>query len=368
VTDAEVPDQIRASVFVAPGQPLELRSFPRPTLAPGETLVEVVCCTLCGSDLHTYLGARRGPAPSVLGHEAVGRIVAFGPGPAPRDAHGGALSIGDRISWSVAASCGACYFCRNELPQKCTGLFKYGHESCCGNHPLSGGLAEFCHLLPGTPILRAPEAIPDVVASFANCATATAAAALRAAGACRGQTVLVQGAGLLGLTAAAMARVADAHEVIGADVDDDRLALAGRFGASTTVNVAAAPGALRDAVASRTDQRGADAIFEMSGSPAAVGQGLEVLRTGGRYVLVGAVKPVGAVPLDVEQVVRRMWRIQGVHNYAPVDLAAALYFLANHLGQFPFAELVAAEYPLQEADAAFQAMAAHRPVRIAVRP
>jgi D-arabinose 1-dehydrogenase-like Zn-dependent alcohol dehydrogenase len=66
-----LPDKMRASVFVAPKRPLELRSFPRPRLAPGETLVQVTCCTLCGSDLHTYLGNRPGPAPSILGHEAV---------------------------------------------------------------------------------------------------------------------------------------------------------------------------------------------------------------------------------------------------------------------------------------------------------
>lgn len=368
MTAALLPDEIRASVFVAPGRPLELRRFPRPTLAVGETLVQITCCTLCGSDLHTYFGKRRGPAPSVLGHEALGRIVAFGPGDPPRDGRDEALSIGDRVSWSVAASCGDCFFCRHDLPQKCVRLFKYGHEACCGDHPLSGGMAEFCHLASGTTILRVPAEVPDAVASSANCATATVAAALRIAGGCRGKTVLIQGAGLLGLTAAAMAQVDEAENIIIADVDRRRLATANHFGASAVVDVTEGENALADCVGRSTDGRGADVILEMSGTAEAIRQGLTLLRTGGEYVFVGAVKPIGSIPLDVEQVVRRMWSIRGVHNYAPVDFAAAIDFLAKNCQRFPFADLVSGVFPLDEADAAFQTMVETGAIRVAVRP
>jgi putative phosphonate catabolism associated alcohol dehydrogenase len=363
-----LPDTIRASVFVAPGRPLEMRSFSRPALKPGETLVQIACCTLCGSDLHTYLGNRQGPAPSILGHEALGRIVALGPGEPPRDYRGEFLSIGDRVSWSVVASCGACFFCRCELPQKCERLFKYGHESCCGDHPLSGGMAEFCHLAPGTSIHHVPADVPDVVASSANCATATVVAALRFAGSCRGKTVLIQGAGLLGLTAAAMARVDEAENIIVADVNQQRLAMAKRFGASAIIDVSEGAKALTDCVLRSTAGRGADVILEMSGAAEAIRQGLTALRTGGQYVFVGAVKPIGPVPLDAEQVVRRMWCIRGVHNYAPMDLAAAIDFLANNWRRFPFAALVSGVFSLDDADAAFQTMVESGAVRVAVRP
>lgn len=363
-----LPDQIQASVFVAPKRPLELRSFPRPKLAAGETLVQITCCTLCGSDLHTYLGNRPGPAPSILGHESLGRIVEFGPGDPPRDGRGEPLSIDDRVSWSVAASCGDCFFCRHGLPQKCVRLFKYGHEACCGDHPLSGGMAEFCHLAAGTTILPVPSEVPDLAAASASCATATAAAALRTASGCRGKTVLIQGAGLLGLTAAAMAHVEQAEHVIVADMDPQRLEKAGRFGASAVVDVADGGRALDDVVRQRTDGRGADVIIEMSGTAQAVQQGLTMLRTGGKYVLVGAVKPIGLIPLEIEQVVRRMWCIQGVHNYAPVDLATAIDFLAINCQLFPFVDLVSGVFPLDDADAAFQTMVETGAIRVAVRP
>jgi alcohol dehydrogenase len=355
-------------VFVSPGQPLQVRRFDCPDLATGETLVRVTCCTLCGSDLQTYLGKRQAPAPSVLGHEVLGQIVALGAGPPSRDYHGETLSLGDRISWSVVASCGACFFCRHELPQKCERLFKYGHEACCGAHPLSGGLAEFCQLVRNTTILRVPPEVPDMVASSANCATATVAAAFRSVGGCRGKSILIQGAGMLGLTAAAMARVDEAEHVIVTDVNRQRLAIAVEFGASTVIEVVEDTSALTDFVQRSTQGRGADTIFEMSGASEAVGVGLGLLRTGGEYVLVGAVSPVGSIPVNIEQVVRRMWIIRGIHNYAPVDLAAAIEFLANNYRRFPFERLVAGVFSLDQADAAFQTMVATSAIRVAICP
>jgi len=368
MSEATLPTKARASVFVGAGQPLEMRAFAVPALGPDEALVRVDCTTLCGSDLHTYLGRRHVPTPTVLGHEVVGRIVAFGPQHTRRDWRGTPLDIGDRISWAVAASCGECFFCRHELPQKCARLFKYGHQSCAAGHPLSGGLAEYCHLAAGSAMLRVPAEIPDAVAASANCAFATAAAALRTAGGGSGKSVLIQGAGLLGLSAAAMARSAGASQVLVTDVDDERLARAKQFGATAIVNVARDAALLASEVARLTEERGVDVALEMSGTLAAFEQGLRVLRTGGRYVLIGAVRPIGAAPLEVEQVVRKMWRIEGVHNYTPADLAAAIDFLAAHHARFPFRELVAASYPLHQVEAAFEFMLRSKAVRVAICP
>jgi D-arabinose 1-dehydrogenase-like Zn-dependent alcohol dehydrogenase len=113
VTTAPHAHEIRAAVFNSPGETIELRSFAQPEPRGDEVLVRVACCTLCGSDLHTYLGKRHGPTPSILGHEVLGEIAAFGPTHSLKDWRGQPLSIGDRISWSVAASCAYCLFSRN---------------------------------------------------------------------------------------------------------------------------------------------------------------------------------------------------------------------------------------------------------------
>src|SRR6476660_9543883 len=118
-----------AAIFVGHVHPLELREFPVPKPAAGETIVTITCSTICGSDVHTWHGRRNEPTPCVLGHEIVGRIAAFGPSAPRSDLRGMPLREGDRITWTLAASCGECFFCRRGLPQKCESLFKYGHSS-----------------------------------------------------------------------------------------------------------------------------------------------------------------------------------------------------------------------------------------------
>jgi alcohol dehydrogenase len=354
-------------IFEGPRRPLASRSFSWPELSAGEVLVEVTFATLCGSDLHTYQGRRQTPCPTILGHEILGRVVAL-PGTGAADLAGAPLAVGDRVTWSIAASCKECFYCQRGLPQKCERLFKYGHERIVASHPLSGGLAEFCHLARGTAVLRVPDTMPDEVACPANCATATIAAALRVAGECRHGAVLIQGAGMLGLTAAAMASAGGAREIIVCDPDAGRLRRATQFGATRAVHLAADGDVLEQAVQQATDSRGVDVALELSGSPEAVETGLQLLRIGGCYVLVGAVFPTRDVALPAEQVVRRLLRIEGVHNYTPADLQRAIDFLTAHHTRYPFGELVSGRFALAEADAAFQHAIASQAPRVAVVP
>lgn len=357
-----------AVVFHEARRPLTFESFELPDLQPGEVLVRVTCSTLCGSDVHTYEGRRSTPVPTILGHEILGTVEALAPGEAVTDASGSPLAVGDRITWSIAASCGGCFFCHHHVPQKCEQLFKYGHERIVPEHPFSGGLAEHCHLAAGTAILRVPDSLPDVVACPANCATATVAAALRVGEGCKGETILVQGAGMLGLTACAMARSRGAEEVVVCDVDAERLQRALLFGATRAVLVSEDPASLSEAVGEVTEGRGVDLALEMSGAPSSVEAGLKLVRIGGRYVLIGSTFPAPSVALDPEAVVRRLLRITGNHNYMPVDLADAVAFLLQHGAEYPFAELVYDSFSLGDAEAAFRHAIQGEDLRVAVRP
>jgi alcohol dehydrogenase len=359
-------DTSRAMLFHEPGRPLELRRYPLPRLARGEVLVRVTCCTLCGSDIHTYEGRRSTPRPTVLGHEILGRVADLPSESVVCDHEGTPLEIGDRVTWSVTASCGSCFFCKDGLPQKCERLFKYGHEPVSDRHPLSGGLADYCHLAAGTAVFRLPSKLSDAVACPANCATATVAAAMRYAGPCAGRAVLIQGAGMLGLTAAAMAISGGAGEVIVCDRVAERLQRAHRFGATRTASVDD-DDALRAEVDQATCGRGVDLAIDASGAPAAIETGIELLRIGGRYVWVGAVCPVRPVSISAETIVRSVLSIQGVHNYAPEDLRRALQFLQDGQEQFPFAELVAETFALEDANAAFLHASRSGALRVAVK-
>ncbi len=201
----------RAVVFHGPGRPLELARLPAQEPRAGELLVRISACTLCRSDLHTHSGRRTEPTPIVLGHEIVGRIEAFGPAAVRVDARGNPAAAGDRVTWAIAVGCGQCFFCAEDLPQKCARPYKYGHQAATPERLCGGGLADRIVLVPGTAWLRVPDEVTDLVAAPANCATATVAALLRHGGPVAGRTVLVLGAGVLGVTACAMARAAGAQ-------------------------------------------------------------------------------------------------------------------------------------------------------------
>jgi putative phosphonate catabolism associated alcohol dehydrogenase len=368
------PSDIRAAIFDAPGSPFRVEPVSRPVLGDGEALIRVSLCTVCGSDLHTFTGRRKEKTPCVLGHEPVGVVEEVNGD--LRDVRGEPVHVGDRVVWSVAVSCGACFFCKHGLPQKCESLRKYGHEAILPQCGPVGGLSTHCHLLKGTAIVRVPLELPDAVAAPAGCATATIAAAFRTAnltpqppslggkgvgGLGSSPTVVIFGLGMLGLTACAWLESRGAT-AIACDVSDTRLSQAARFGARHL----AKPDALLDLVKSLTHGRGADVAIELSGSPEASAAALDVLRVGGTAVWVGAVSPTPPVPAFPEAIVRRCLTVTGVHNYAPQDLATAVEFLAANHTRFPFAELVAKSFPLAEVNDAFHFAEAERPVRVAI--
>lgn len=364
----ESPKTSDAIVFRGPDQPLQLEQLPLPDLKDQEVLVRVLCCTICGSDVHTFSGHRGTPVPTILGHEILGEVVAIGPGAAIAGINGATIELGMRVTWSVVAHCGDCFFCQRELPQKCLGLFKYGHRSLQPEHQLSGGLAEYCHLKAGTQLLPVPPHLPTHVVTPANCATATIAGAMRTAGSVTDCHLLVQGAGMLGLTAAAMASAAGAASVVVTDISSERLERARQFGADHVVLMGGEGNALVETVAKVTDGHGMDVAIDVCGAAEAVQAGLDSLRIGGIQVLVGSVFPGPPLALDLEDVVRRMLTIRGLHNYTPADLVAAVEFLEEYHQQFPFGELVTSSYSLADVSSAFAAAADPRSLRIAVEP
>ncbi|MET9558007.1 zinc-binding dehydrogenase [Streptomyces sp. NPDC006645] len=319
----------------------------------GELLVRVDLATVCGSDLHTVGGKRPSPVPAVLGHEQVGTVVGVGAG-GVRGVDGALVGVGARVVWSVTASCGGCERCERGLTQKCLELSKYGHQPLLEDAPLTGGFATHCVVLPGTAVVAVPDEVPDVVASPASCATATVAAALVAAGTVAERRVLVTGAGMLGLTAVAMATTAGAR-VVAVDPDPVRRRQALAFGARDVGDGSAPAGSF-------------DVALEFSGQPAAVRMCLDSLAVGGVAVLVGSVSPGEPVPLDPERLVRGLHTVVGVHNYRPEDLLTAVRFLTEHHRTFPFADLVGTTYPLDRVDAAIEAARGAAAPRQALAP
>ncbi len=235
-----IPKTGKAAVFNKVGEDISLKDFSLPEKIENKAaLVKVRFSTICGSDLHTISGRRVEPTPLILGHEIIGDIVKLGDD-LVYDGQGEKLEIGDRISWTIMASCGDCYFCRNNLPQKCVDLKKYGHTSIDDKDvksSLLGGYGEYVYIIPGTTVYKVPENISDEIAAPANCALSTVMNAVETIGINQGDIVLIQGGGLLGLNACAIAKEAGAAEIILTDIIDSRLELAKKFGATKTLNI-----------------------------------------------------------------------------------------------------------------------------------
>lgn len=354
----------KTAVFDHVGSPFHHREVNLPVPSQGDMVVAIEMCTICGSDLHTIEGRRPLGGPMVLGHEIIGRVTQIAPEGAT-DISGQPLSVGDRVTWSLHASCGECFWCQHRLSQKCDRLFKYGHDVVSDAYPATGGFATHCQLRKGTAVIRLPETMSGQVACPANCATATVAAAFRQADDCRGQCVLIMGAGMLGLTATAWAKEQGAEQIVVVEPNAKRASLAESFGAT---QIAHDLPAAKSAVDDVTEGRGADVSFDFSGHNDAVLAAIHFLRIGGQAILVGSVFPTESISISPEMIVRRWLRISGIHNYLAEDLVSAIRFLTNSADRYPFRSLVPVTYGLEEIDTAVQHANAGDAIRVAVCP
>lgn len=336
MTSAKIAQRIdtTAAAVWRGGNQIAVERVAVPPLGPGDALVRVRLATVCGSDRHTVSGRREQPCPSILGHEAVGEIVAVGEAGA-RDVDGRDLRLGQRVIWSITLPCQSCDRCRAGFTAKCRTVRKAGHEALDSDWGLSGAYAEHVFLPSELAIAAVDDDLSDAVAAPAACATATVMAVIDRAGPLTGRRVVVLGAGMLGLGAVAAAASAGASAATAVDPNNERRQLARQFGAT-------------DDAASAHDVGSCDVLLEFSGSSTALQAGFVALDGQGVAVLAGSVAPNGAVTLDPEQVVRRQLSIFGVHNYEPRHLGAALDFLRDTRDRFPWADLVAEPKPLSD--------------------
>ena len=349
-------------VFEGAGQKLQQQEREIPTLKSGEVLIKNLYTTICGSDLHTFSGIRKEKTPTVLGHEIVGRIVKIDKDHPEVDQAGNKLLEGDLVTWAIFCSHPQQDWLDKGMPQKSDDLFKYGHAKITDQDAFHGGLSEYCILRAHTCVLKVPNELPLPIAATINCALATVAGAIRLAGSLNGKNVLVTGLGLLGNVTAAMSKVAGAAKIIAVDVNTDRLNGAKSFGADFIYNSNDEPN-----LSATLAEHKIDVVFDMSGSPDAIELGIDSLRTGGTAIWAGAVFKTRKIGIDAEQVIRKLLTIKGLHNYNFDDLQYALSFIKDQYLNFPFSDIVSKEFPLNEAQDAFEYAIEHRPLRVGVK-
>lgn len=359
----------RAAVYDAPNTPFEVKEYPVREALPNEVLVRITMSTICRSDIHSYLGHRPNPCPGILGHEIVGVIEQIG-GNLKHDMRGDDLLVGGRVTWTEFFHEGASYYRDiHDMPQKSEGIRKYGHDLVTKDPHFLGGFADYCYIQPGTGILNLPIELSDEEAAPLNCGVATMISVTEAAKIGMGDTVVVQGLGLLGLYGCAIAKSRGARRVIGIDTVASRLDIAKKFGADTTFDVSVlAEDELITKVRAECPPDGADVCIEVCGHPNVVSTGIKMLRTGGRYVIGGLVSPNATMMIDGNQILKKMITLKGVHNYHPRQLIQALDFVMANRDRYPFADIIDSKFSLDQLNEAFACADDHSVIRAAIVP
>ena len=349
---------VKAAVLAAYEKPLELREYPGiDVVGSGEALVRIEMAGVCGTDVHLWLGQLSIPLPVVLGHETVGRIEALGAG-LEKDWHGVPLNAGDRVTWASSIVCGECFYCRiKRQPTRCLSRKAYGISYCADQPPhLRGGYAEKILLRAGSAIFRVPDDIPAVSVVGGGCALTTAIHGLERCPLDWGDIVVVQGTGPVGLAAIAVSRDAGASKIIAIGAPAHRLALARSFGADAVIDIEANPDAVerRRRVLDETGPHGADVVIECVGHPAAVNEGIELCRDGGRYLVLGQYADAGNISFNPHTITRKQLQLYGSWGFEPRHVSAALAMLGRNAWKDKFAAEVTHRFPLAEANRALE--------------
>jgi L-iditol 2-dehydrogenase len=276
---------------------LEITDLPKPTPGPGELLVKVAACGICGSDVHGYDGSsRRRIPPIVMGHEASGRVAGLGPQVT-------GWTEGDRVTFDSTISCGTCGYCSRGQINLCDRRQVLGVS--CSDYRCAGAFAEYV-IVPQRIVYRLPDSLSFSEAAMLE-AVAVAVHAVHLSQISPGDQALVLGAGMIGLLTLQALRAARCASVYVADIDDSRLKLAKEVGATATLH--ATGDELISEVQRLTSGGGVDVALEAVGIDATVRAAIDSVRKGGTVTLIGNVTPEVTLPL--QKTVTRQIRLQG---------------------------------------------------------
>ncbi len=322
---------------------LQLVDVPVPEPAPGEIVVRVAACGICGSDVHGYDGSsgRRIP-PIVMGHEAAGIIARVGKGVDN-------FHEGDRVTFDSTIYCGECAYCRSGTMNLCDRREVLGVS--CGQYRRAGAFAEFA-AMPARIAYRLPDQLSFHEAALLE-AVSVALHAVSLPPIEPGGTALVVGAGTIGLLIQQALRVAGCSQVLVTDVDPARLTLSQSLGATSVFR--AGPD-LAEEAQQATNGFGCDVVIEAVGNTPAVQSAINCVRKGGHVVLVGNVSPEVTIPL--QKVVSCQITLHGSCASAG-EYPRAIELLSR--GQIKVKPLISAIVPLSEGPQWFERLYAREP-------
>jgi L-iditol 2-dehydrogenase len=336
--DAKIPATMRAVVYRGVND-MRVETVPVPAIGPGELLVKVATCGICGTDLKKiHTGSHS--APRIFGHEMAGTIVKVGEG-ATR------FEMGERVVVHHHVPCGECYFCRKQTPAQCPLYKKVGVTA--GFEPSGGGFAEYIRVLDwivdSRGVVRIPDGVPFEQAAFVEPVN-TVLKGVKLLNLAADDTVLVIGQGPIGLMHAALALRTGAR-VLTSDLYPERHAIAAKFGLRDAIDAG------REDVVGRvfeeTDGRGADAVILAVGGNTLIGTAMDAVRPGGKVMLFAQTQH-GEATIDPGAVCMDEKTLLGSYSssFEILDEVTDLVFGGYRTG-FDLTQLISHRFALEEA-------------------
>ncbi len=337
----KIPSAMRAVVYRGIND-MRVETVPVPSIGPGELLIKVATCGICGTDLKKiHLGSHS--APRIFGHEMAGTIVAVGEGVTR-------YAAGDRVMTFHHVPCGECYYCRKQTPAQCPLYKKTGVTA--GFEPSGGGFAEYIRVMDfvvaNRGVVRIPDDVPFEQAAFIEPVN-TVLKGVKMLNLAPDDTVLVIGQGPIGLMHAALARRTGAR-VLTSDLFAERHAIAARFGLTNPIH-AGTEDVVKRAFA-ETEGRGVDAVILAVGVNALIRTAMDAVRPGGKVMLFAQTQHGEAIFDPAAVCVDEKTLIGSYSSSFPIlDEVTGLVF-GGYRNGFDLTQLISHRFPLEEAVAA----------------
>lgn len=367
--------EFNAAVFRTANEPMTIERVTLPsTPPPGDVLVKLSASGLCHSDLHVLVGEWDAPTPMILGHEGAGVIEAVGEGVTN-------VQVGDHVVLSWTPSCGRCRYCVSGRPVLCDMVAEHSanHLSFDGKTRVRSadgeevysfaGLGTFGEytMVPASAAIEVRKDAPFEQSALVGCAVTTGVGAVvNTASARPSDVVLVIGCGGVGLNAVQGARLVGARRIIAADISDDKLAQARKFGAHETINTRTEDFAAR--IAELTEGRGVDIAVEAIGLPQTIEAAYSVLARGGTTVVAGQVADGVTITIDPFVMSDQERRLIG-SNYGSSRAEVDFPVLVDHYmnGRVDLDSLVTDVIALEQINEGYEGMKRGEGIRSVIR-
>ena len=367
---AGIPASARIAMLTGERK-IEVKEVPIPAVGDDEILVKVEGCGVCGTDVHEWKGDPFGLIPVVLGHEGTGEVVALGKN-VKKDTAGNPIKLGDKLVTSIIP-CGECNICKlhPDQPEMCENAGVYGLLGDDPNHRLNGWFATHILIKGGSTFFVVNDLSLDqrMLLELA----AVSVHAVERANTTRllnfNSKVLIQGCGPVGLMTIAVAKAFGINHLIALDGDAQRLEMAKRLGAHTTINFKEIP-ELQDrvnAVKAVTTGMGADFAFQCTGAPAAAADVYKYIRRGGGLCEMGFFVNGGDCTINPHfDLCNKEITLVGSWTYGPHEYPLVIAFLrqAKEIG-LPVEDLITHRFPLDQLNEAMETNVAHKGIKIA---